>query len=136
MKELSLLVINRYNDRGSINSVMSEEIGIDAESIEIGKTLPQWRWKGCGEKDPAVRYYDGEYLELDFRDRVFGARVDGGPVELLEACCPENIYVHETRVVAVRLNGTGMPESFPCWHEMYRKGSFNAITMRFFASPV
>lgn len=125
VKAISLVVLNRYNDRGSVNSVESEVVEIDADLIEIGKFLPKWQYDG--DTPPIVKYYDGELLELDFRKKIFDVRVEGCQSELLEVHCPENIYVYETSVIAIRLNIVGIPKQLPPWSEMYRKGSFNAI---------
>lgn len=127
--EVSLVIINRYNDRGSVNSTESEVIGIDAGLIENDKPLPGWKWTCGDDPQPVVRYYDGELLELDFGQKVFSLRVGGEQAELLEAYCPENIYVHESRVIAIRLGKLGMPGQLPSWNEMYRKESFNAIAV-------
>ena len=129
LNTVSLVIINRYNDRGSVNSYESEVIGIDVSLMETNKPLPGWKWKCEEEMPPMVRYYDGEQLELDFGQKVFSIRVGGEQAELLEAYCPENIYVHESRVIAIRLEKLGTPHQLPSWHEMFRNESFNAIVV-------
>lgn len=124
--DISLLVYNKYNDRGSVNAVLAKQIDFDGHSVRAGAPLPGWKWKG-NEADPTVNYYDGEYLELTFRGTVYGVRTGQDPVELLDAACPGNGYVSASRALKIRLNHVCMVDDLPTWSELYAKGSFNAL---------
>lgn len=126
---ISLVIINRFNDRGSITSTVSETIDIDADLVKIGEVLPMWKWQCNEELPPIVKYYDGELLELEFNNKIHKVTTSSTPTELLEASCPENMSVEHSRVIAIRLSALSCPEQLPSWSEMYRKGSFNAITV-------
>lgn len=126
-KEMQLVVYSRFNDKGTVTSVKSEVIEIDADRLELEEKLPSWKWKCHDELPPMVKYYDGELLELDFNGKIFKVRVGDGNVELLVADCSDNLYIHESRVIALRMEKLAIPKSLPSWSEMYKKSSFNAL---------
>lgn len=128
-KDIELLVYNRFNDRGSISSVLSDVIEIDADAVSIGGKLLGWRWKCGGEEAPVVVYYDGELLELAFAGGTFSIRAGGPEVELLAVNREENIHVHESLIVTVRQKHLCTVHRLPSWSEMFRKGSFNALVL-------
>lgn len=123
--DISLLVYDKYNDRGSINAVLAEQIDVDGHTLRIGEPMPQWKW--IGDDVPTVNYYDGEYLELTFFGKVYGVRTGEDPVELLDAACPGNDYVSVSRALKIRLNHVCAVDGLPTWSELYAKGSFNAL---------
>ncbi len=129
MSAISLKVFSVFNDRGSIISNLTEEIEIDANDIRTGDVLPGWKWSCPDDPPPRVDYYDGETIDVFFEGKMFTARVGGKPLTLLEADCPGNMYVRESRRIALSLNEMAVASILPRWSEMFSHESFNALAV-------
>lgn len=114
-----------YNDRGSVNKVLTKSIAINPNEIRTGEKLPGWHYNG--EKSPVVDYFDGETLVISLEGNIFKIMAGEREVEIFSALWPENIYVQESRSVTVGIGSFIWGVKCGDFASMFRYGSHNAF---------
>lgn len=97
-------IINKYHsysDRGAF--VQKEPVGqkfIDKEQVKVGQPLPSW-----GYDAPMVKAYDGAYLELEYKDKLYSIKV-GEELLIDESILSQNYGVTLYSLTTVKVLST------------------------------